>query len=95
MTNRSDTDVHAGSYQAHEPMGPADGPSPSPVRSPGSEQTGREGDAADTDAEADDSGGSHEDEHDDVSVDPHPDDDDDFEGDDCGRQTIETVVEKR
>lgn len=68
---------------------------PGAPRSPGPEQTGAERDVAHDDVQADEGGGSHEDEHDAVSVDPHPDDDDDFEGDDGGRQTVETVIEKR
>jgi len=96
MTNASDTDAHAGSFESNEPSTAGEGPgSPGADRSPGPEQAGNARDAAEADAEADDSGGSHQDEHDDVSVDPHPDDDDDFEGDDGGRQTVETVIEKR
>jgi hypothetical protein len=98
MTNASDTDAHAGSFERNEPSSMAgEGPgSPGADRSPGPEQAGSARGDADADAEADDSGGSHQDEHDDdVSVDPHPDDDDDFEGDDGGRQTVETVIEKR
>jgi len=67
-----------------------------PVPGPGEPAEADERDGAPSaGAEADDSGGSHEDEHSDAPADPHPDDDDDFEGDDGGRQTIETVIEKR
>ena len=67
---------------------------PSPPPAPGPEQAGSDRAVSDVAVEADEGGGSHQDEHD-VSVDPHPDDDDDFEGDDGGRQTVETVIEKR